>query len=188
MDGPTRRLLRWSTILAATLHTLTDAWEWLSGGFSTAQLLLNYIAFLPMPVILVGLYAAQRPRISRLGLWGAVAYGAAFVYFAHTTLVALEEEVATYAELWGRLGDVYTAHGALMVLGGAAFGWASFRAGIFPRWTAALFLAGIATNFALALLPLPELFQTFGTALRNAGLVGMGWAAASRSPRSRNRV
>jgi hypothetical protein len=110
------------------------------------------------------------------------------VYFAHTTLVALEEEVATYAELWGRLGDVYTAHGALMVLGGAAFGWASFRAGIFPRWTAALFLAGIATNFALALLPLPELFQTFGTALRNAGLVGMGWAAASRSPRSRNRV
>jgi hypothetical protein len=68
-----------------------------------------------------------------------------------------------------------------MVLGGAMFGWATLRANVFPRWAAAVFLAGVGANFLLALLPVPDLLQTLGTALRNAGLVGMGWAAA-RAP------
>jgi hypothetical protein len=63
-----------------------------------------------------------------------------------------------------------------MVAGGLAFGFATLRAGVFPRWTAIVFLLGIGTNAALALLPVPELLQTIGTLLRNAGLAGMGWA------------
>lgn len=45
-----------------------------------------------------------------------------------------------------------------------------------PAWTAILFLAGSATSFLLALLPLPDLLQALGTLLHNAGLAGMGWA------------
>ncbi|MGE3274537.1 MAG: hypothetical protein AB7O67_05460 [Vicinamibacterales bacterium] len=176
MDVTTRRLVAAGAILAPTLHSLTDVLEWAQEGFSPAQLWLNYLAFLPVPAVMLGLYAAQRPRISRLGLVGALVYGFAFVYFAHTTLVALTEGVPTYAELWAGLGAFYTAHGALMVAGGLAFGGATARAGIFPAWTAHLFIVGIVLNLVLALVPLPELLQTVGTALRNAGLVGMGLA------------
>lgn len=176
MDEPTRRLVAWGALLAPAVHTLTDVLEWAQGGFSPAQLWLNYLAFLPLPAVLLGLYAVQRPRISRLGLLGALLYGFAFVYFAHTTLLALSAGVRNYAQLWDRLGALYTVHGALMVAGGAAFGFATARAGVLPRWTAGVFLVGVGLNLVVALLPVPELLQTVGSGLRNAGLVGMGWA------------
>ncbi|QQS43208.1 MAG: hypothetical protein IPM63_10540 [Acidobacteriota bacterium] len=150
--------------------------EWLAGGFTTEQLWLNYLAFLPLPIILVGLYAAQRPLISYLGLVGAILYGSAFVYFAHSTQFALTENITDYSALWHRLGSIYTAHGALMVIGGVAFGVASIRAGVFPRWASAVLLAGVCLNLLLSFVPVPEIMQTLGTALRNAGLIGMGWS------------
>lgn len=176
LDGQLRRLVAIAALLAPTLHTATDVMEWLAGGFTTPQLWLNYLAFLAVPAMMVGLYAAQRPQAAWLGLFGALAYGCAFIYFAHTTLLALTLGMPTYEALWGHLGGTYTLHGALMVVGGAAFGWATLRAGVLPAWTAVVFLAGIATNFVLALLPLPDLLQTLGTLLRNAGLAAMGWA------------
>jgi hypothetical protein len=150
--------------------------EWVHGGFFPAQLWLNVLAFLPVPAVMLGLYAAQRPRISRLGLGGALLYGFAFVYFTHTVLLALALATPTYADLWHHLGAIYTVHGVLMVVGGACFGSASLRAGVLPRWTATTFLLGLSINFGLGLLPAPELLQTIGTAVRNAGLIGMGWA------------
>ncbi|MCO6511753.1 MAG: hypothetical protein J5I65_13265 [Aridibacter famidurans] len=176
MDDLTRRLISFGAILAPALHTFTDVVEWLAGGFTTEQLWLNYFAFLPVPIILIGLYAAQRPLISYLGLAGAILYGFAFVYFAHSTQFALTENIADYEALWDRLGTVYTANGAMMVVGGIAFGVASFRACVFPKWTSTLFLAGVFLNLLLSFLPVPEIMQTLGTALRNAGLIGMGWS------------
>ncbi len=44
----------------------------------------------------------------------------AFVYFAHTTLLSLEESLPNYEVLWQKLGSVYTFHGGLMVVGGLA--------------------------------------------------------------------
>jgi hypothetical protein len=148
--------------------------EWVHGGFFPALLWLNYLAFVPMPAVMLGLYAAQRPRISRLGLAGALLYGFAFVYFTHTTLLALALHTPTYADLWKTLGSLYTLHGVVMLVGGACFGWASLRARVLPRWTATMFLLGLSINLLLGLLPAPELLQTIGTAVRNAGLIGMG--------------
>jgi|SRR6185295_8659621 len=175
MDRSTERWVAVATIVFPILHSVTDAMEWAQKGFSPVQLWLNYIAFLPVPAILLGLYVAQRPRISRWGLFGALLYGFAFVYFTHTTLYALATRAATYEDLWAVLGRTYTIHGAVMVLGGTAFGIATFRAHALPRWTAVLFLSGLGLNFVLTLLPVPDLLQTLGTGLRNAGLVGMGW-------------
>jgi hypothetical protein len=179
LDTTTKRLIATAAVVAPALHTVTDAMEWLQGGFSPVQLWLNYLAFLPLPAVVLGLYAAQRPRISHAGLLGAIGYGCAFIYFTHTTLLALALGTPTYEDLWAHLGLTYTAHGGLMILGGGAFGWATLEANVFPRWTALLFLAGLTINLLLALLPAPDLLQTIGTTVRNAGLVGMGTACWS---------
>ena len=150
------------------------------GGFSPVQLYLNYLAFVPLPAIVLGLYAGARPSISRLGLWGALLYGFAFVYFTSTTLFAIAQRSPDYEALWPQLGGLYTAHGVLMIVGGACFGAATLSAGVLPRWTGWLFLTGIAVNLVLGLLPAPDLLQTLGSALRNTGLIGMGWAALQR--------
>ncbi len=92
------RTLQWmvaiASVVAPALHLLSDILEWTSGGFSQTQLLINYVGFLPMPFLMLGLYAYQRPRIQWVGLIGSLLYGVAFIYFAHTTLVALEESIA----------------------------------------------------------------------------------------------
>lgn len=172
------RLLAFGAIVAPALHTATDIVEVAQGGFSPVQLWLNYLAFLAMPAVMLGLWARQRPGIGLSGLLGALLYGVAFVYFSHTTLVAIETGAADYAQLWATLGRTYTVHGAVMVVGGLLFGWATARAGVFPRWTAAIFLAGVVANLLVALMPIADIVQTSGTALRNAGLIGMGWATS----------
>ncbi|WP_255094231.1 hypothetical protein [Synechococcus sp. J7-Johnson] len=154
----------------------TDVLEWFHGGFSTAQLWLNYVAFLPMPWLLLGLYAVYEPRQNLLGLIGAGLYGVAFTYFAHTTLYAIAEGIPTYEALWSRLGTLYTVHGAVMVIGGFLFGWSALLAGWRPRWPLLLFASGLSLNLLLALIPSPDILQTIGSALRNSGLMAMGYA------------
>lgn len=170
-------------MLAPALHSATDAMEWMQHGFSAAQLELNYLAFLPMPWLLLGLYAVHDPRPHVVGLVGALLYGVAFTYFAHTTLVALTDHVPSYELLWARLGPVYTLHGGFMVFGGLLFAWAVFRRGWLPRAAVGLFAAGLALNLVFALVPVPDLLQTIGSTVRNAGLVWMGQAVLVRARR-----
>lgn len=165
-----------AALIAPALHSATDFMEWWQGGYSPLQLRLNYLAFLPMPWLLLGLYAVHGRKPGMDGLVGALLYGAAFTYFAHTTLLALAEGVPDYAALWARLGGSYTAHGAMMACGGLLFGRAALRAGWLPRPAVLVFMAGILANLLLAILPGPELLQTLGSAARNAGLMAMGAA------------
>jgi hypothetical protein len=169
-----------AALVAPALHTVTDLMEWHNRGFTDAQLWLNFVAFLPMPLLLVGIHAVQRPRPGVAGLLGALLYGAAFAYFLYTTLYALAERVPDYEELWARLGPVYTFCGGLMVGGGLLFGWAALRVGWLPRSSVLLFLAGIVVNLVLAVLPAPDILQTVGSAMRNFGLMGMGYAILSK--------
>jgi hypothetical protein len=164
-----------TALVAPFIHSMTDALEWYQHGFSVSQLWLNYIAFVPMSWLLLGLYAVHEPAPGALGLIGALLYGAAFTYFSHTTLFALYENVSTYEELWRRLGGTYTVHGALMVCGGLLFAWSALRAKWLPRFSVLLFLAGIIANLVLSYPPTPDILQTIGSAARNAGLVAMGY-------------
>jgi hypothetical protein len=170
-----------TAVLAPFFHSVTDAMEWYQHGlFSVSQLWLNYVAFVPMSWLLLGIYAVHDPRPALAGLIGALLYGAAFTYFAHTTLYALSEHVPDYETLWQHLGSLYTVHGGLMVVGGLLFGWSILDAGWLPKWSALLFLGGIVTNLVLTFLPAPDIFQTLGSAARNAGLVAMGYVILSR--------
>ena len=170
-----------AAIVAPILHSVTDAMEWYQHGFSQAQLWLNYVAFLPMPWLLLGIYAVCDEELGVSALVGALLYGIAFTYFAHTTLDALASHAPTYEALWQQLGLAYTVHGAFMVVGGLLFTRATLRAGELPVPAVWLFGTGLLVNLVLALVPAPDILQTVGTAIRNAGLVGMGYAITRES-------
>lgn len=173
---PLRIVVGTAAIVAPILHSLTDAMEWYQNGFSTPQLWLSYVAFLPMPWLLMGICAV---RAESLGVWalvGAVLYGVAFTYFAHTALYALATGAANYESLWQQLGSTYTVHGLIMVIGGFLFAVAALRAKSLPPVTLWLFGGGLLVNLLLTLVPVPDILQTVGTAIRNAALVGMGYA------------
>jgi hypothetical protein len=173
-----------AALLAPALHSITDLMEWAQQGFSTAQLWLNFAAFLPMPWLLLGLYVLHDPKPGAAGLVGALLYGAAFTYFAHSALYAIAEGVPDYAALWQRLGAAYTAAGVAMVCGGLLFGASVLRAGWLPRLSVLLFLAGVGANLVLGLLPVPDILQTVGSAVRNLGLALMGYAVLFRRAHS----
>ncbi len=180
MMPATRNALRLAVGIAAiaapALHIVTDVMEWRQGGFSELQLWLNYAAFLPMPWLLLGLYAVHEPRPHPAALLGALLYGAAFTYFAFTTLYALAEGIPDYTALWQRTGFTYTLHGALMVAGGLLFGLPALRARQLSGTAILVFLAGLAASLLFALLPVPEAAQMLASHARNLGLIGMGWA------------
>jgi hypothetical protein len=165
-----------AALIAPALHSITDAMEWYQHGFSMLQLWLNYFAFLPMAWLLLGIFALHEPKPNSLGLVGALLYGAAFTYFAHTTLFAISERIASYDLLWSRLGFIYTIHGALMVTGGLLFSWSAWRAAWLPKMPIGCFSAGLVVNLLLALVPAPDILQTLGSALRNTGLILMGYS------------
>ena len=185
MDQRLRLLIGLAAILAPGMHIASDFLEWMDGAFSTPQLYASYVAFLAVPFLMVGLYAVQRPKIGGMGLLGALLYGASFVYFAYTALYAAVAHVPNYEMLWQQLGGWYSFHGGLMIVGGLLFGVASLRAQVVPPWTAAVFLAGAGLNLAFGLIPVPDILQTLGSLLRNAGIIGMG-AALLRSPADRH--
>lgn len=123
----------WAAIVAPMLHCITDAMEWHQGGFSPMQLWLNYLAFLPMPWLLLGIYAVSSEELGPSALVGALLHGIAFTYFAHTTLYALQSQAPNYDVLWQQLGPTYTAHGAAMVVGGLLFARAALRTTFLPK-------------------------------------------------------
>lgn len=171
-----------TAVIAPFLHSVSDLIEYYQGGFSIIQLWINYIAFLPMPWLLLGIYLVQVPRSQWIGLVGALLYGAAFTYFSHTTLLALETHVATYEALWVALGITYTIHGALMVIGGLMFGISSWSISFLPRASILLFVSGLILNLIFALLPVPEISQIIGSTIRNVGLMVMGYGILSKHP------
>ena len=177
----------YAALIAPILHSATDVMEWIQHGFSAPQLWLNYVAFLPMAWLLLGIHALHEPRPGPIGLIGAILYGAAFTYFAHSTMVAISEHISSYDILWSRLGTIYTVHGALMVAGGLLFAGSAWHAAWLPRLSVAIFAAGIAVNLLLALVPAPDILQTLGSALRNIGLSLMGYflvfAPGARGPK-----
>ena len=173
-------IIGWIAIISPLLHILSDLLEVFGGGYGASQLWINYLAFLPIPWLMIGLYAFQRPRSSWMSLAGAIAYGTSFIFFAGTTLYALVSKTADYSTLLEELGGIYTFHGVLMVAGGILFGVAVIKARVLPRWTGWLLILGVSLNLLFRLLAFPDLSQIIGSIVRNIAFVGMGLAILQR--------
>lgn len=171
-----RLIIALTTIAASTLHILSDLLEVFSGGFSANQLWINYVAFLPIPFLMIGLYAFQRLRSGWMSLTGAIAYGTSFIFFSGTTLYALVAKTADYPTLVEELGSIYTFFGGLMVVGGILFGIAVIEAKVLPRWTGWLLIFGVSLNLLFSLLAFPDLSHIFASMVRNIAFIGMGIA------------
>ena len=171
-----RLIVGWTAIVSPLLHILSDLLEVFGGGFSASQLWINYVAFLPIPFLTIGLYAIQRPHSGWMSLIGAIAYGTSFIFFSGTTLYALVAQTADYSKLLEELGSIYTFHGGLMVAGAILFGVAVIVAGILPKWTGWLLILGVSLNLLFRLLAFPDLSQIVGSIVRNIAFMGMGLA------------
>ena len=83
-----------ASIVFPIIYFVADLIETAQGNFSTGRLVLAYIGESAIPFFVLGLYATQRPRIGRLGLFGALAYGYSFVFFTSTVVYALAADLS----------------------------------------------------------------------------------------------
>jgi hypothetical protein len=167
-------LVGFATVGFSALYLLSDLIELVQGGFSTTQLALTYVSEAAIPVFVIGIYAAQRPRIGRLGLFGAVGYAYTFVFFTSTVVFALVQHTRDWNALADQMGAWITLHSVLMVVAGLFFGYAVVRAGVLPRWTGALLM--LAMLLMLVATALPDVAQTAAAAVRDVAFAGMGAA------------
>lgn len=163
-----------AAIAFTALYLISDLIEVAQGGFSTFRLSLTYAGEAAIPLFVLGLYAVQRPRIGRLGLAGAVAYAYSYVFFTSTVVYALIAGTPNYKDMTKVFGAWMTVHGLIMLAGGLAFGLAVARAGVLPRWTGIVLMAGVILVVAAA--GLPDLARTVAAAVPDAAFIGMGLA------------
>jgi hypothetical protein len=182
-ERPLARPVGLAAVTFSALYLLSDVMELSQGGFSTPQLILTYVAEAAIPVFVLGLYAVQRPHIGRLGLFGAIGYAYAYVFFAGTVLLALVNRPADWDVLVGELGPWVAVHGLLMVGAGSLFGYAVVKAQVLPRWTGMTLVAGV-TLVALSSM-LPGIVQTVCAGVRDVGFAGMGLSLLTRPTSNR---
>jgi hypothetical protein len=168
------RLIGIISIAAPILHLFTDILEVFQSGFSVLHLSINYIAFILIPIMIIGLFAIQRPHIGWLGFIGSIGYAIAFIYFASTTTYALLQKIPNYEILISKLGLFYTINGGLMIICGIIFGIEIIRIKVFPLWTGIVLIAGLLINLTVAVLPVSPIIQILGSTARNVAFIGMG--------------
>jgi hypothetical protein len=172
-----------AALVFSLAYFVSDAIEAAQAGFSTGQLVLTLVAEAAIPFFVVGLYLVQRPSIGRLGAWGAAGYAVAYAFFVWTVIYPLIHDVPDFDALSDVFGTWMFLGGALMVVAGLAFGWATIRAGVLPRWTAVTLMAGVV--LVAATQGAPEGVQLVAAGVRDLGFAGMGAALLTRGFASR---
>jgi hypothetical protein len=92
-----------AAVVFPLVYFASELVEVAQGNFSTARLALAYIGEAGIAFAVIGLYAVQRPRVGRLGLYGALAYAYAFAFFASTVVYALAAGSKNWAAVTRRL-------------------------------------------------------------------------------------
>ena len=161
-----------AAVVFPLVYFASELVEVAQGNFTTGRLALAYLGEAGIVFAVLGLYAVQRPAIGRLGLYGALAYAYAFVFFASTVVYALAAGSKNWAAVTHVFGGWFTLHGAIMVIGGLAFGVAVIKAAVLPRWTAACLMAGVVLVAAAA--GMSTAVRAGAAALPQAAFIGMG--------------
>ena len=185
-DIPAARLVGLAALVFSALYLLSDVIEVGQGGFSDGQLWLTLVAEAAIPAFVVGLYIVQRPQIGWPGRAGALGYAYAYVFFTGTVVYALIAGTSDYNALGARLAPWMAIHGAIMVLAGLCFGYAVIRAGVLPRWTGIVLMAGVVV--VAASQGLPEPLQLLAAGVRDLGFAGMGVALLGAGAMSTRRA
>lgn len=175
-----RTLVGLAAVGFSAVYFISDLIELAQGDFSTFRLSLTYIGEAGLPLFVLGLYAVQRPRIGRLGLAGALAYAYAYVFFTSTVVYALAAGTRNWHDLNHVFGAWMTLHGAVLVLGGLAFGTAVMQAAVLPRWTGACLMVGVVLVAAAS--GMSNLPRTIAAAGPAAAFIGMGVALLRERP------
>lgn len=134
--------------------------------------------------LLTAFYLRQRAESGRLGFIGYVlqSFGLALaVGLLFTQAFVLVPLGASFSHpaLARTAGLAAVIILAALTLGAVLFGAATFRAGVFPRWAAALYMAGF---LVLAPAPvLPRLVVTLGEVMVSLGLIGLSTVLLGRA-------
>lgn len=163
-----------AAVAFSAIYFISDLIEVAQGDFSTFRLSLTYAGEAAIPLFVLGLYALQRPYIGRVGLAGALAYAYSYVFFTTTVVYALIARTRNYRALTKVFGAWMPVHGAVLVLGGLAFGVAVVRARVLPRWTGVCLMVGVVLVAAAS--GLSNVPRTVVAALPAAAFIGMGVA------------
>jgi hypothetical protein len=177
----TRNLIRWaglSAMVAGIFYVVVGLFhplETLSSATTTQWIIVHALAtamcFFGL-LGMAGLYARQVKEAGWLGLAGYLLFSLFYVLtapytFAEAVILPLLATTApTFVEGFlglfnrhptemylGALAALYKLSGIVYIFGGLLFGFATFRAGILPRWPAGLLAVGAALSPAAALLP-----------------------------------
>jgi hypothetical protein len=172
IDG--RRLVAGAAVLFPLVYLVSDLVETAQGDFSTFRLTLTYVGEAGFPLFVTGLAALLHDRIPFWSLLGALAYAYSFVFFTGTVVWALVGHTPSWEVLGDDFGWWMTAHGAVMVLGGIAFGVGIARSGVLPAWTGWALAVGVVLVAAVS--GMGNLERTIAAAVPDAAFVGMGLA------------
>jgi hypothetical protein len=158
----------------SVVYLASDVLEVAQGHFSIARPALTYAGEAAIPLFVLGLYALQRPRIGRLGLFGAAAYAYSYVFFTSTVIYALAANTRDYQSVTKAFGAWMVIHGLIMLIGGVAFGIAVVRARVFPRWTGVCLAVGVILVAAAS--GQSTVARTVAEAVPAAAFIGMGFS------------
>jgi hypothetical protein len=165
-------LVGWTSVVFSLVYLLSDVIETAQGDFSTVRLCLTYAGEAAIPLFVIGLYAAARHRLGLMGLIGAAAYAYSYIFFTGTVLFALVDHTRSYHSLAQTFGPAMVIHGAIMLIGGLAFGFAVVRSGTFPRWTGLVLMVGVI--LVVSASDLSNIARTVAAAFPAIAFVGMG--------------
>jgi hypothetical protein len=179
---PTRSNARCAVGVAAILfpivYLVSDVVEVAQGDFSMFRLSLTYFGEAGFPLFVIGLAVLVHDWIPPWAALGAVAYAYSFVFFTSTVVWAIVARTPSWEVLGDDFGWWMTAHGAVMVVGGIAFGVGIARSGALPPWTGWALAVGVVLVAGAS--EMGNLERTLAAAVPDAAFIGMGVALLHR--------
>jgi hypothetical protein len=175
---------------SALLPTGQPVLEWVRDDQWAVLSVLAFVLALLMPLALTGLYASEVEEAGRLGFVGfvlsviglllfvAFQFDLAFVW---PVLAAQAPNLIDYSGpmFSDRMFSViHSLMGPVHALGLVAFGVATFRGRVFPRWSAVLFTVGMVLSAGILFPPL--IIRAIGAMPAAVALVWMGYTLWSR--------
>lgn len=169
-----RTLVGAAAVLFPLVYLVSDLVEVVQGDFSIFRLSLTYVGEAAFPLFVVGLAMLVRNHVPPWATLGAVAYAYAFVFFTSTVVWAIVARTSSWERLNDDFGWWMTVHGAVMVIGGIAFGAGIVRTSVLPPWTGWALAVGVVLVAAASGMGNTE--RTIAAAVPDAAFVGMGLA------------